>query len=193
MSPGRMTARELEHIQETLGVQGRRFQVALGLACMSAVAAGAVAALWPRLAAALVVVAVVEAIIAAVAHNVRGERIAWLALDANAYQIPEVADYGRRCADKRERDRTAAWIRELVAEGRRADSLHLSDRVVRYARELERIASELDAATRVLPPAAVACRRLLTHAVESPLYNPRLPAEDLIVALERIRRGIVLG
>jgi hypothetical protein len=63
--------------------------------------------------------------------------------------------------------------------------------VARYAGLLERIASEIAVAAPVQPPAVVACRRLLTHGAESPLYNPRLPAEDLRFALERIRRGLV--
>jgi len=37
---------------------------------------------------------------------------------------------------------------------------------------------------------AAVCLHLLTHAAESPLYNPALPAEDLASTLERIRRGI---
>jgi hypothetical protein len=188
-----MTARELDQIHEKLADQARRFQVALALACLAGVAAAASAAVSSRLAVALALAAAVEAAIAGVTRHVRTERIARLALDADAYVIPAVAAYGQRCAGKRERDRTAAWIRSLVADGRRPDTLQLSDRIARYARDLERIASELAAATRVRPPAAVACRRLLTHAVESPLYNPRLPAEELVLALERIRRGILVG
>ena len=56
---------------------------------------------------------------------------------------------------------------------------------------LRALAGDLAAPTAAIhPPSAVACRRLLTHAVESPLYNPRLPADDLALALKRIRAGI---
>jgi hypothetical protein len=188
-----MTARELEDIQEKLSHQGRRLRVALVLACGSAIAALAVLAASIRLAGAFGLVAALEATITAITRHTRGELVGRLALDADAYAIPEVAEYGRRCAEKGERDRTAAWLREVVAQADGPDSIHLTDRVTHHARDLERIASELASATRVRPPAAVACRRLLTHAVESPLYNPRLPTEELSVALERIHRGIRLG
>jgi hypothetical protein len=42
----------------------------------------------------------------------------------------------------------------------------------------------------VQPATAVACRRLVTHPVQSPLYNPNLPEEDLAALLLRIRSGI---
>jgi hypothetical protein len=187
-----MTARELEHTQEALSRQGRQFREAVWLACLSAAAAVCSLPASPRVAVALAAAAAMGAVIAAATRYGRGERIARLALDAGAYTIPEVAEYGRRCAAKQERDRLAAWIREVLSGGRRTDSPYLPDRVARYARDLERTAAELAAAARVRPPAAVACRRLLTNAVESPLYNPRLPAEELSVALQRIRRGIRL-
>lgn len=188
-----MTARELEHIQERLIRQGRRLREAVLLALLAAAAAAGVAAFSARFALALAAAAVVGGMIAAATYHTRSERIARLALNPDAYTIPEVAEYGDRCAAKRERERLAAWIREVVAEGHRAGSFHLPDRVARYARDLERIATELAAAATVPPPAVVACRRLLTHAVESPLYNPRLPAEQLSETLERIRRGIRSG
>jgi hypothetical protein len=56
------------------------------------------------------------------------------------------------------------------------------------------LAHELAApAARVEPATAVACRRLVTRPVESPLYNPNLPEEDLRALLLRIRAGITSG
>jgi hypothetical protein len=188
-----MTARELEDIQKMLSHQGRRFRVAFVRSGVAAVAACGLVAFSVPLAAALEVFAIVEAVVAAIIRYTRNERIARLALNADAYMIPEVAEYGRRCAEKRERDRTAAWIREVVAGDPYSNNFHLADRVARSSRELERIAMELASATSVRPPVAVACRRLLTHAVESPLYNPGLPAEDLRHTLDRLQRGIRLG
>jgi hypothetical protein len=188
-----MTARELEDIQEKLSRQGRRLRVARVLSFAAAVAACAVVAFSVPFAAALVGFAVLEAGIAAIVRYTRGEGVARLALNADAYAIPEVAEYGSHCAEKQERDRTAAWIREVVAADPYGNNFHLSDRVARSARDLERIAIELASATSVRPPVAVACRRLLTHAVESPLYNPGLPADDLRNTLDRLQRGIRLG
>ena len=63
-----------------------------------------------------------------------------------------------------------------------------------YGQQLETPARELASpAARVEPAMAVACRRLLTRPVESPLYNPNLPEEDLRALLLRIRAGISHG
>jgi hypothetical protein len=43
----------------------------------------------------------------------------------------------------------------------------------------------------VQPVSLATCRRLLTMASDSPLYNENLPAVDLGSALFRIRAGIV--
>jgi hypothetical protein len=57
--------------------------------------------------------------------------------------------------------------------------------------QLELLATELASSwARVLPASAAACRHLLTEAVESPLYNPDIPAEELPATIQRIRRGI---
>ena len=47
----------------------------------------------------------------------------------------------------------------------------------------------LSRATFLDPPSSVACRRLLTHAIETPLYNPDIPPDDVVVAIRRIRGG----
>jgi NAD(P)-dependent dehydrogenase (short-subunit alcohol dehydrogenase family) len=57
--------------------------------------------------------------------------------------------------------------------------------------KLEALAGELVSPARSVEPAsAVACRRLLTHLAESPLYNPGVPVGELHAALHRIRAGI---
>lgn len=84
-----------------------------------------------------------------------------------------------------------ARLAEVVADSYTPHSLYLGDRVALVAHELEALARELASPARsVAPASAVACRRLLTHMTESPLYNPRLPVDDLHVALRRIRAGI---
>ena len=124
----------------------------------------------------------------------RRERIERLALDPSAYAIPEVARFGARVCALRERRRLAAFIDAVVHERGHPLELHLVVRVGRYAPQLETLASELASpAARVEPATAVACRRLLTRPVESPLYNPNLPEEDLRALLLRIRAGISHG
>ncbi|MFL5864819.1 MAG: hypothetical protein ACJ780_29335 [Solirubrobacteraceae bacterium] len=124
----------------------------------------------------------------------RRERIERLALDPSAYAIPAVARLGARVCALRERRRLAAFIDAVVHERGHPLELHLVLRVSRYARLLETLARELASpGARVEPAMAVACRRLLTRPVESPLYNPNLPEEDLRALLLRIRAGISGG
>ena len=62
---------------------------------------------------------------------------------------------------------------------------------MRHARELEALARDFRSpAVRVHPASIARCRRLLTEAAESPLYNSRLTEEDLDTILRRIRAGI---
>jgi hypothetical protein len=62
--------------------------------------------------------------------------------------------------------------------------------VALVAQELETLARDLASPRSIAPASAVACRRLLTHMTESPLYNPRIPLDDLHLTLRRIRAGI---
>src|SRR5207248_833977 len=84
------------------------------------------------------------------------------------------------------------WLAAIVAEVGQPTTFCLPDRVTRFASDLETLARELaSTAVKVKPPSAVACRRLLTHAVESPPYNPRIPPDELRTALERLRRELL--
>jgi hypothetical protein len=143
---------------------------------------------------ALAVGALIELSIASVIWLYRRERIERLALEPSAYTIPAVARFGARVAALSERRRLAAWLDSVVHERGQPLELHLVVRAGHYAQQLESLARELAAPTaRVEPAMAVACRRLLTRPVESPLYNPNLPEEDLRALLLRIRAGITSG
>ena len=57
-------------------------------------------------------------------------------------------------------------------------------------RRLEALAAELEDDELTLDPApAVMCKRLLTDFVESPLFDPALPPEELRSRVRRIRAG----
>jgi hypothetical protein len=186
-----MRERDLEHAADELG---RRRKRALSAAVLGAVTgAGAILAfaLSTPLALALAGGALVECIVALEATHGRRQLIARLALQPAAYALPEVAAYGALAAELPQRARLAAWIVDVVAEARSPHSLYLGDRVDLVARELEALAHDLGSPTRAVEPvSAVACRQLLTRMAESPLYNPRLPPEDLQLTLHRIRAGI---
>ena len=121
----------------------------------------------------------------------RRELIARLALEPDAYAIPEVEAYGAHLTRPRHRRTLAQSIRKMIREALRPDSLYLGDRVLRYARDLEAVARDLlTPNVRVHPVSVARCRRLLTEAAESPLYNAKLPAEEIPQILRRIRAGI---
>jgi hypothetical protein len=186
-----MNARELDHARALL--QRRRIWVREGFATagVCTLAAAATAPFALTIALALLVGAAAALLLAAMNVVERRDAIARLALDPNAYSLPEVRGYGDRLVAPAEREKLAGWLRELIRDASFPGSLYLSDRVSAYAHQLEFLASELTASwVSVRPDSAAACLHLLTHAAESPLYNPALPAEELATTLERIRRGI---
>ena len=187
-----MYERDLEHAADELAAKRRRVWHA-ALAALAALAgAGLAATLSGRFALALAAGGGVEVLVAAAAFLARRELIARLALDPRAYVLPDVESYGAAVASRRER--LAAWILEIVAEAPRGNTFYVRERVSRYGGDLLALARDLGAPdASVRPASAVACHRLLTHAIDSPLYNPRLPADDLPLALARIRSGIDPG
>lgn len=189
-----MNAREVESAAADVEKSLQRTLRLLAAAAVVGLIAAAIAPFSASFAIALTVGALLELAIGAVLWVVRRERIERLALEPSAYTIPAVARFGTRVAALRERRRLAAWINSVVHERGQPLELHLVVRVSHYASQLETLASELAApSARVEPPMAVACRRLLTRPVESPLYNPNLPEEDLRALLLRIQAGISSG
>lgn len=188
-----MNARDIE--MAALEVERSRHRAVRWLSAGGALASIAIALLpFSRsFAVTLSCGAVLEMLLAAVLWLRRRERIEQLALDPSAYTIPAVARFGARVCDLSQRRRLAASIRSMVDDRQPLD-LHLVGRTGRFAQQLETLARELAAPAALVEPAtAVACRRLVTRPVESPLYNPNLPEEDLRALLHRIRGGITSG
>jgi hypothetical protein len=89
------------------------------------------------------------------------------------------------------RDRLAASINSLIADANLPGAFCLADRISLVEDQLRLLARDL--ATPEVPVQSrslVACVRLLTHGVESPLFNPGVPVEHLHATLLRIRFGI---
>jgi hypothetical protein len=186
-----VNARDLDHAGAQLRRRRSHAAEACGLAAVTGLAAVLASVLAPALVLPLAAGAALEAALAAAALYSYRERVARLALEPSAYVLPEVARYGRPLAEPSQRARLSAWISEILADAHAPGNLYLADRVIRFAHELEALARDLiQPGTRIQPASAVACRRLLTHAVESPLYNPRVPADELSLTLRRIRAGI---
>lgn len=186
-----MHARDLEQVAAELRRRRRHAAEAGSLAALTGAGALIALALAPALVLPLAAGAALEAALAALALYNHRERVARLALVPSAYVLPEVARYGRPLAEPGHRARLSAWISEILAEAHLPGNLYLADRVRRFAHEFETLARDLvQPGTLMEPASAVACKRLLTHPVESPLYNPRLSADELSIALRRIRAGI---
>ncbi len=129
----------------------------------------------------------------------RGDRVALverLVRQRSAYAIDEVARRGEDLVSRSARERIAATIETLVAQADDADAappgrLVCDERVREVRGELLELAAHLaDPATRVHPSAVALAERLLAATRLSPLYEERLPAEQVRLALRRIALGI---
>jgi hypothetical protein len=189
-----VNAREVERAAADLDRSMQRVRRWLVAGAVVAALAGVAVSFSRGFAIALAVGSVLQVSVAVVLWLYRRERIERLALDPAAYAIPAVAQCGARACALRERRRLASVIYGVVHERGNPLELHLVIRTSHCASQLETLARELASpAARVEPPLAVACRRLITRPVESPLYNPNLPEEDLRALLLRIRTGISSG
>lgn len=152
------------------------------------------AAVWIWFPAALLpmgILAAVEGFVVLWAHFAGQDLVQRFALEPFADEIPEVRRYGERLLEQDERDRLAASINSLIAGARAPGAFCLVDRIVLFEEQLRALANEL--ATPAVPIQArsvVTCVRLLTRGVESPLFNPSVPVEQLRSTLLRIRFGI---
>jgi hypothetical protein len=187
-----MNARELEAIAFDLVRSRRRIREARGFAAGSLVVALATAPLALEISAAFAAGALTGVLTATLTRVSRQAKIARLALDPAAHELPEVAGFANRLATQLERQRLAEWIREIIREAAYIpDNWYLSSRVLRYADELAALGSELsDPRAQIRPASAAAVHRLLSQAVDSPLYNPALPADQLPAIIANIRLGI---
>jgi hypothetical protein len=186
-----MIARAIDEAAKAIRDKRRRVIECLALGALCSLLAWAALGGSPRLALALAVGAGVEILLALFAFASRRGLISRLALEPDAYAIPEVESYGKALTQPRYRAQLAEGIRSMVRDAFRPGNLYLGHRVARYRRELEALARDLiSPAVRVHPVSVARCRRLLTEAAESPLYNPQLPEEELAVILRRIRAGM---
>jgi hypothetical protein len=186
-----MNARELEAASQDLRRRRKRQSEATILAVTSALLAMATVPLAPGVAIALGAGAVSGALVAVASVLARQDKIARLALDPEAYELPEVSRYASRLTTRPERERLASWLLEILNEAHIPGNWYLTNRVVRYAEDLAALSRDLaDPRARIRPASAAACHLLLTQMVDSPLYNPAVPADQLPAIISRIRLGI---
>ena len=118
-------------------------------------------------------------------HRANVER---LATDPRSYSNQEVRDYGYTIAQPVFRQRIAQWFVEVLRDAGRPEALYLADRVHSHEHQIRMLVADLQAGDVEIPtPTMAACAQLLMAAADSPLYNPNVPAEQLMAALFRIR------
>ncbi len=183
----RATDLSADHLDQT-----RQFFVHAVLIAVLTVAATVIAAVWVRGAAfPLAVLTAGESLVVIWAYYAQRDLLQRLALDPATDQIPVVQQYRERLVRQPSRNRLAASINSLLADARLPHAFCLTDRVVLVEEQLRSVARDL--ATPDVPVQArslVACVRLISHGVESPLFNPGLSVEQLHASLLRIRHGI---
>jgi hypothetical protein len=184
-----MTGAAVAHLADAFARRERAIRDGRGVTALVALLALPAFAVSRPLSIALAAGALVQASLCLWQRAWLRARVARLALDPAAYDIPAVRDYGARLV--RDRARFGRWLIEVLEDAGQPESLYLADRVTRYRAEILTVADALMApAARVQPVSVATCRRLLTMAADSPLYNENLPAVDLGAALFRIRAGI---
>jgi hypothetical protein len=121
----------------------------------------------------------------------RRDLLATLAVDPRAYVVPDVRRYGARLVLAPRLRRAAASLERVLANAGSPGTYYLVERVDAHRSEIEAVARAFRTpGSRVEPTSVALCWRLLTRMVESPLYNWRLPAEDLARIVRRIQSGI---
>ena len=133
----------------------------------------------------------------AVAALWRGERVhllTRLVAQGDAERVDEAASFARELVAPPRRERLARGLERAAAAGRPGahDYTHVwPDRAHRTCDELLRLAAAFrDRTVTVAPPSAALCRRMLCEAAVSPLYNPKLPEEELARLLRAIDAGL---
>ena len=114
----------------------------------------------------------------------RWELIDRLVLDRDAHAIRAVRTCAARSATMSRRCSYAAAIRSHLED---PEPL-IAPRIERARQELAGLADDLEDERLALDPAAaVACDRLVTDGLESPLLNSQLPSEELLAKVLRLR------
>jgi hypothetical protein len=186
-----MTARQVDRAAERLeGIRQRR-RGRLAAAAFAAAAAAVALTQSTTLAISLGVGVAVMALLAFNDTCRRRELLARLALNPNAYVMPDVQRYGDSLVAQRGRERLAAALERVLSHAGTPASYCIGERVNKFRAEIEALAASLRAPkTRIEPTSVALCWRLLTRAAESPLYNGNIPADDLGFQVQRILAGI---
>jgi hypothetical protein len=186
-----MTARELDRAASQLEHMRHQRRARLLMSVAAAALAAAAFVVSNTVAISLICGLACLLMLALVDTIKRRELIERLALNRSAYSVPEVRRYGHRLVVLSGRRRVAAALERVLTNAGAPGSYYLADRVHACRHEISALVEALRAPdTRAEPTSIALCWRLLKSAADSPLYNWRLPAEDLRLAFRRVQAGI---
>lgn len=172
----------------------RARQFALNSFLLAAASVVVASAAWLQIRSAfvpLVVLTVGEGLVAIWAHYRRLDLLQRLALDPVMRDVVEVRHYRQRLGRESERRRLAACIHSIIREAAIPGSFVLRERILLVEDQLRMLASQIAAPdATVHSQSMITYIRLLSCGVESPLFNARVPMEELYAALHRVRHGI---
>jgi hypothetical protein len=161
------------------------------LAVVTLTLTGAASLLVPAAVLPLSALTIGECLVVMWAHYAGRDLLQRLALEPAAQETSRVRRYRQHILQQPVRDRLADSINSLIAEANLPGAFALADRIALVEDQLRLLAGVL--ATPEVPiqtRSMVALIRLLSHGVESPLFNPGVPVEQLQATLLRIRFGV---
>jgi hypothetical protein len=170
----------------------RQFLLHATAMCLLTLAATAIAAIWFREAAFPIgALAAGEGFVVMCSYYAHRDLLQRLALDPAVSHISAVQRYREGLLQQASRDRLAASINSLLTDANLPHAFCLTDRVALVEQQLRLLARELATPdVSVQARSLVECLRLISHGVESPLFNPGVPVEQLRATLLRIQFGI---
>jgi hypothetical protein len=186
-----MTAREVDRAASRLEQIRDQRRARLLVAAAAAGLAASALPVSDALAIALVCGAAFLLVLAIVDTLRRRDLIFHLALNEQAYTVPEVRRYGNGLVMPSGRRRAAAALERVLRNAGSPGSYYLAGRVHACRGDIRELVEALRApGARVEPTSLAMCWQLLCSGVDSPLYNWHLPAEDLRMTVRRIHAGI---
>jgi hypothetical protein len=181
-----MDARAVEDAAVRLGELRREEYGELGLGAIALAAAVGAAYAYPDLALPLFLGGLVVGARGLAALWRRWDLVERLSGERDAYVISEVLARASRETSLERRRSFAVTIRSWL----RSPGADLQGRIALARPDLEALASDLDDPELTLDPAsAIACSRLLSDLVGSPLLNAQLPPDELTWRVRAIRAG----
>jgi hypothetical protein len=186
-----MTAREVDRAASRLEQIRDQRRARLLVAAAAAGLAASALPVSDSLAIALVCGTAVLLVLAVIDTWRWRDLISNLALNEQAYTVPEVRRYGDDLVAPSARRRAAEALDRVVRNAGSPGSYYLAGRVHACRKEIRELAEALRAPDSRFEPTSLAmCWQLLRSGVDSPLYNWHLPAEDLRMAVRRIQAGV---